>query len=33
METIKIDNDFSYLVGLMQTDGSLSETTRNRGKL
>jgi len=26
-------NDFSYLIGLLQTDGSLYDDKRNRGKL
>ena len=33
MEEIIIDKNFSYLIGLLQTDGNLYETTRNRGKL
>lgn len=33
MESNKANNDFSYLIGLFQTDGSLSEDDRNRGKL
>lgn len=33
MEVFDMDKDFSYFYGIMQTDGSLYETTRNRGKL
>lgn len=29
---MEINKDISYLIGLFQTDGSLYETTRNRGK-
>jgi hypothetical protein len=32
MEKIEINKNISYLIGLFQTDGSLYETTRNRGK-
>lgn len=28
-----MDSNLSYLMGLLQTDGSLSEDTRNRGKI
>lgn len=33
MEKIKNYNDFSYIIGLMQTDGNLHEQSRNRGRL
>lgn len=33
MEKIKNYNNFSYLIGLLQTDGNLYETTRNRGRI
>ena len=29
---LKIDNNYSYMIGLFQTDGSMYETLRNRGK-
>jgi hypothetical protein len=29
---IKIDNNYSYMIGLFQTDGSMYESERNRGK-
>jgi len=32
MEKMIVDKNISYLIGLFQTDGSLYETTRNRGK-
>lgn len=32
MEQTIIDKNISYLIGLFQTDGSLYETTRNRGR-
>lgn len=27
------DREFDYFIGLFQTDGTLYETTRNRGKI
>ena len=29
---LKIDNNLSYMIGLFQTDGSMSSSERNRGK-